>query len=168
MSSIHDLAQALQDSRIGDGIAESRHLFPILEGTHLLSLSFSVGLILLTDLRLIGVFWRHVPVTTVLHQLRPFILSGFAVLFISGGLTFCSEAATIMASPVWTVKMILVALGGLNALYFEFVIAKRPEVVENHPVLPRSVKYAGLASLTIWTLVIICGRLLAYIPRWNS
>ncbi len=168
MLSIHELAQALQDSKFGDTIAESRYLYPIFEGTHLLSLSLSVGLIFLTDLRLIGVFWRHVPVTAVLHQLRPFILSGFAVLFISGGLVFCSEAATIMASPLWTLKMVLVALGGLNALYFEFVIAKRPEVVENHPVLPRSVKYAGFASLTIWTLVIMCGRLLAYVPRAGS
>jgi hypothetical protein len=168
MSSISQLAQALQDSRLGDSIAESRYLFPILEGTHLLSLSLSVGLIFLTDLRLIGVFWRHVPIGTVLYQLRPFILSGFALLFLSGGLVFCSEAATIMASPLWSLKMALVALGGLNALYFEFVIARRPEVVQNHPVLPRGVKYAGLASLTIWTLVIVCGRLLAYVPRWAS
>ncbi len=168
MTSLHELAQALQDSRIGDAIAESRYMFPIFEGTHLLSLVFSVGLIFLTDLRLIGVFWRQVPLTEVLHQLRPYILGGFAVLFVSGGLVFWSEAATIMASPLWSIKMVLVAAGGLNALYFELVIAKRREVAENHPVLPSSVRYAGLASMTIWTLVIICGRLLAYVPRWGS
>jgi hypothetical protein len=29
------------------------------------------------------------------------------------------------------------------------------------------VKLAGLASLTIWTLVVICGRLIAYLPHWS-
>jgi hypothetical protein len=78
---------------------------------------------------------------------------------------FWSEAATVVVSPLWTVKILLILLGGLNALYFEFVIAKRPEVVENRAPLPPSVRYAGLASMTIWIVVIICGRLLAYLPR---
>jgi hypothetical protein len=38
-------------------------------------------------------------------------------------------------------------------------------VLENRTPLPRSVRTAGLASITIWTLVIICGRLLAFIPH---
>jgi predicted outer membrane lipoprotein len=62
-------------------------------------------------------------------------------------------------------KLLLIAFGGLNALYFEFVIARRPEVLENRTPLPRSVRNAGLASIAIWTLVIVCGRLLAYIPH---
>ncbi len=168
MSVLTELAERLQDSQIGDAIAESRYLFPIFEGTHLLSLSFSVGLIILTDLRLMGLILRHVPVTEVLRQLRPYALGGFVVVFLSGGLVFWSEAATVMASPLWTIKMVLVALGGLNALYFELVIAKRADLDGNPEVLPRSVKCAGLASMSIWMLVIICGRLLAYIPRWGG
>jgi hypothetical protein len=92
-------------------------------------------------------------------------LGGFALTFLSGGLVFWSEAATVVVSPLWTVKISLILLGGLNALYFEFVIAKRPEVLDNRTPLPSSVRYAGLASMTIWTVVIICGRLLAYLPR---
>jgi hypothetical protein len=166
MSSILALAERIEQSQIGTAIAESRYAFPIIEGTHLLSASVSVGLIFLTDLRLIGVFLRHVPVTDFLHQLRPYFLGGFALVFISGGLVFWSEAATIIVSPPWFFKMALILLGVLNALYFELVIAKRPEVVKNCVPLPPSTKYAGVASITIWTLVIMCGRLLAYIPHW--
>ena len=46
----------------------------------------------------------------------------------------------------------------------EFVIAKRAPVRENHAILPVSVKRAGYASLVLWTLVIICGRLIPYMP----
>ncbi len=165
MSTIADLAERLQDTGLGPVIAESRYLWPIIEGTHLLSLSVSAGLIILTDLRLIGAFLPRVPVTVVLRALRPYVLAGFTLTFLSGFVVFWSEAAVVIESPLWTLKLLLIALGGLNALYFELVIGKRPEVLANRTPLPRSVRYAGLASMTIWTLVIICGRLLAYVPR---
>ena len=165
MSNLVALAESIEQSQIGTAIAESRYWWPIFEGTHLLSLSISFGLIFVTDLRLLGLWLRRVPVTDVLHQLRPYVLGGFALTFLSGGLVFWSEAATVVVSPLWTAKILLILLGGLNALYFEFVIAKRPEVVGNRTPLPSSVRYAGLASMTIWTVVIICGRLLAYLPR---
>ena len=165
MISIVAIAERIEQSGVGTAIAESRYWWPVFEGTHLLSLSISFGLILLTDLRLIGVFLRNVPVLDVLHQLRPYVLGGFALTFISGGLVFWSEAATVVVSPLWTIKCLLILLGGLNALYFEFVLAKLPGVIENRTPLPSGVRLAGLASITIWSLVIVCGRLLAYLPR---
>jgi len=167
MSSILELAETIQNSAFGVTLAESAYAFPIIEGIHLIGLSISVGLIILTDLRLIGVFLRHIPVLDVLHGLRPFVLGGFAVIFISGSLLFWSEAATVLASPPFPFKLFFIFLGGLNALYFEFVLAKQKPVQENHAVLPKKVRYAGLASLTLWTLVIICGRLIPYIPEWS-
>jgi hypothetical protein len=164
LSGIVEIAEHIEQSRIGTAIAESRYWWPIFEGTHLLSLSISFGLILLTDLRLLGVFLRRVPVIDVLHQLRPYVLGGFALTFISGGLVFWSEAAKIILSPLWMTKCLLIVLGGLNALYFECVLAKRPEVLANAVPLPSSVRLAGLASISIWAVVIVCGRLLAYLP----
>jgi hypothetical protein len=167
MTTLAAIADAIEATPIGTAIAESRYAFPIIEGTHLIALSVSVGLIFLTDLRLMGVILRQVPVTSVLHGLRPYVLCGFALVFISGGLLFWAEAATAIASPAWNFKFAFIGLGGLNALYFEFVIARRPGALTGRPTLPPSVRYAGLASFTIWTLVIICGRLIAYIPHWS-
>ncbi len=164
LAGIIGIAEDIEQSQVGVAIAESRYWWPIFEGTHLLSLSISFGLILLTDLRLVGVFLRGVPVTEVLHGLRPYVLGGFALTFVSGGLLFWSEAAKVIVSPVWNLKCLLIVLGGLNALYFEFVIARKAAVVENRVPLPSSVRYAGFASISIWVVVIVCGRLLAYLP----
>ena len=60
--------------------------------------------------------------------------------------------------------MLFMALAGANALYFEFVIAQRQPVRESHSILPSSVRYAGMASLGLWTLVVVCGRLIPYLP----
>lgn len=167
MSAILSLAQAIQDTQIGTALAESSIAFPIIEGIHLIGLSISVGLIVLTDLRLLGIILRHIPVTDVLHQLRPLVLGSFGAIFLSGVLLFWSEAATVVISPPFLFKFIFIALGGLNALYFEFVLAKQPAVIENHPQLPSNVRLAGLASIVLWTLVIINGRLIPYVTQWS-
>ena len=168
MQSITAIANAIEATSIGTAIAESRYAFPIIEGTHLIALSVCVGLIFLTDLRLMGLFLRQVPAADVLRSLRPYVLCGFALVFLSGGLLFWAEAAEVVASPAWVFKFAFIGLAGLNALYFEFVIARRPGALSPERArLPRGVRYAGAASLTIWTLVIICGRLIAYLPHWS-
>jgi len=167
MSTLLALAERIEATPIGMAIAESRYAFPVIEGVHLIGLSISVGLIFLTDLRLMGVLFRQVPVTDVIRQLRPYVLGGFALVFVSGGLLFWSEASMLIESPAFPFKMLFMLLAGVNALYFELVLAKQSAVKENRPLLPRNVKYAGAASLALWTLVIICGRLIPYLPHWT-
>ena len=62
-------------------------------------------------------------------------------------------------------RSIFIAIAGLNAAVFEFVIARRPNALRGD-VLPASVRFAGLASLTLWSVVIVCGRLIPYLPQW--
>ena len=156
-------AEWIEESSLAIAIAESRYAFPAIEGLHLIGLSVAVGLLFITDLRLAGVILRKVPLTHVLHQLRPWVLGGFATIFITGGLLFFAEASVLVTSRVFGIKVLLIVLAGLNAAYFEFVIARKPAVRENHAALPASVRVAGLASLTLWSAVIVCGRLLPYL-----
>lgn len=165
MSYVFELAQSIQSSSVGVAIAESALAFPLIEALHLIGLSVSVGLIFLIDLRLVGVFLTRVPVTDLLHQLRPLVLGGFALIFLSGALLFWSEAATVIRSPAFPVKFLFIAIAGVNALYFELKLAKQPAVVENRPALPKNVRYAGLASLASWSAVIVAGRLIPYLPN---
>ena len=86
--SLIGFAQVLYDSEIGTAIRESLFVFPFIEGTHLLTLSISVGLIALVDLRLVGLFFRDTPASQLIRQLRPWLLGGFAVQFVTGLLLF--------------------------------------------------------------------------------
>jgi uncharacterized protein YacL len=167
MSTLYALAEQIEASAIGVAIAESRYAYPVIEGIHLIGLAISVGLIFLTDLRLMNLFMKRVPVVDVLRHLRPYVIGGFIAVFISGGLLFWSAAARMLDSPAFVAKMIFMFFAGLNALYFEFVIAKRAPVLESHSVLPSSVAYAGVASFGLWTLVVVCGRLIPYLPSWG-
>lgn len=162
-----ELAQQLQDTAFAVSLAESRYAFPLVEGAHLIGLSFSVGLIALIDLRLTGWLLRRIPVIDVLRALRPWAIGGFIVTFASGFALFASEASTILASPVFAYKMVFLALAGLNALYFEFRLHRWRRAAAS-PVSvdpPASVLAAGWTSIGLWTLVVATGRLLAYIPH---
>lgn len=158
--------EQLEQTRLGAALAESIYAFPIIEGIHLIGLSIAIGLLFVTDLRLAGWVLKRIPAVVVLRQLRPWVLGGFAVIVISGSLLFMAEAATLVGSPAFAFKLIFIALAGINAAVFELISARRPHAFDRAGSLPAAVRFGGLASLTLWSLVIICGRLIPYLPRW--
>jgi hypothetical protein len=166
MSLLIEWAERLEQTSLGEAIGSSRYAFPIIEGTHLIGLSVAVGLLFITDLRLMGIFLKRVPVNTVLTQLRPWILGGFVVIVISGSLLFVSEATTLLAAPTFAFKILFMALAAANAAYFEFAVVPQANLRDNPAALPGKVVFAGATSLVLWSLVIVCGRLIPYIPNW--
>jgi hypothetical protein len=161
--SIIEFSQALYDSDIGTGIRESLFVFPAIEGAHLLSLAFSVGLIVLTDLRLVGLFLRDVPASDILRQLRPWILGGFAVQFATGILLFWSEAANVIQLPVFWLKLLVIFIAGLNVLWFDLKWVRQVDAWNIQPLPPGGVRLVGWASLAFWCVVVISGRLIPYL-----
>src|SRR5690349_7216080 len=84
--------QWLYDTKIGSGIRESVWVFPIVEGTHLLGIALSVGLLCWFDLRLMGVVFCDEPVSKIWRQVMPVAFVGFVLMFVSGLLLFWAEA----------------------------------------------------------------------------
>jgi hypothetical protein len=167
LAAIHTWAEGIELSPIGVAIAESRYAFMLFEGAHLIGLAFAVGLLFVIDLRLLGVLLRGVPVQRVLASLRPWVLGGFVVIFVTGGLLFWSAAGRLVLSPVFALKLLLIALAGANALYFETALKRNTAAQQQTAALPASLRAAALASLLLWSLVIISGRLIPYLPGWT-
>lgn len=166
MSYLFELAERIETSALGVAIAESHFAYPAIEGVHLIGLAISVGLIFLIDLRLIGLLLTRLPLEDVLRQLRPWVLGGFAATFISGVLLFWSSAARMLESPAFAFKMLFILLAALNALWFELIVARRYAAPALRVRVPFAFRCAGFASLTLWTLTLVCGRLIPYIPEW--
>ena len=167
METLIKLAETLEQSALGAAIAEGRYAFPLIEGIHLIGLSVAVGLIFLIDLRLLGIFLPSIPVRLLHRQLQPYVFGGFVIIIVAGILLLFSEATTVIISPPWPFKAFFFVLATANALYFEFVIARRSNALPEYGRLPNPVRYAASASLLLWVLVIVCGRLIPYIPHWT-
>ena len=161
-----ELARQLSDSEIGTALRESLILFPLIEGVHLLGLALSFGLIFFTDLRLIGVFMREVPVSQILDGLRRWIFAGFALTFISGFLLFWAEAESMIENPAFLVKSAAVVIALANAIAFELAWGKRGaawvDQVGLTAAAPAAARLAGWVSLTFWSIATVGGRLIPY------
>jgi hypothetical protein len=154
--------QWLYETKIGSGIRESVWVFPIVEGTHLLGIALSVGLLCWFDLRLLGLVLRDQPVSKIWNQVMPVAFIGFALMFVSGLLLFWAEAITAYRSVHFWIKLGLLVLAGINALRFETTAHKNMAEWDLAPVPPFQARMTGAISLILWTAIIITGRTMAY------
>jgi len=161
-SIVAKICRYLYDSRVGAGIRESIWVFPIVEGTHLLGIALSVGLLCWFDLRLLGWVLRDEPVSKVWQNIMPVAFVGFALMFASGILLFWAEALTAFHSVHFWLKMILLACAGINALSFESTAHKNMAEWDLAPVPPFRARMTGAISLILWTAIVVTGRTMAY------
>ncbi len=160
---LFDICQYLQDTNFGTSLRESQYMFPLVETAHVLGLGASVGLIIWTDLRLIGAALRKEPAIEVHSQLKPWMAAGFTLMFISGIMLFWSEAAKLYNSDTFRAKLIFLTVAGVNALIFETRESKTGEVARIQlGDLPARAKLTGWVSLICWIGVIVFGRWTAY------
>jgi hypothetical protein len=69
------------------------------------------------------------------------------------------------ASKAFRIKLILLALAGLNALTFHLTVYR--QAVE-WDVIPRRARLAGMVSLLLWIGIIAAGRSIAYGPGYDQ
>lgn len=138
--------------------------YPILEIIHVLGLGLLFGGIVLFDLRLLGVN-TALPLTTFADHILPWVWTGFALNITSGVLLFLSDAVTFGPNIAFQVKMALILLAGLNALWFQRRLfpAMQTAVGTSQAAASPAVKLAAAFSLVLWICVIIAGRLIAYL-----
>jgi Family of unknown function (DUF6644) len=161
-TTVANFCKWLYESKIGSGIRESVWVFPIVEGTHLLGIALSVGMLCWFDLRLLGVALRDEPVSKVWKQVMPTAFVGFALMFVSGLLLFWAEAWTAYHSIHFWIKLGLLVLAGINALSFETTAHRNMTEWDLAPVPPLRARMTGAISLILWTAIIITGRTMAY------
>jgi hypothetical protein len=149
-------------STLGVTVRESIWLFPVIETIHLFGVVVLVGAASVLDLRLLGVSFRDEAVSSLAERFLPFVWGGFAVMVVTGGLLFSSEAAKLYDSDVFRVKMLMIATAGLNAFVFHSLAYKSVGKWERDPVAPLSARLAGTLSILLWFGIVGAGRWIAY------
>src|SRR6218665_4107101 len=91
--------------------------YPALEVVHIIGIALLLGNLVLFELRVWG-FGPELPVRALARLALRLSLLGFAILGTSGLLMFAGQTEELLASRAFLVKMGLVLLAGLNALWF--------------------------------------------------
>ena len=143
-------------------IHQSLWLYPVIESVHVLSICLFLGLVIMLDLRLLGVTLREVPVSQAAGRLLPWAVVGFVPLTISGALLVYQEPLRAYDNIFFRTKAVLLILAGLNALLFHKGIYRSVSAWDFAKVTPARARMAGWFSLILWAGIVIAGRLIAY------
>ena len=160
--SLFEWCQWLQHTRFATAIAESDWLFPLIEGSHILALPLSVGMILILDLRLLGLAFCGGPAAKLVNNLLRWSSIGFAVMFLTGGLLLITQAGKAYGNTFFRAKLIFLLLLGINAAAYQILFYPKMAQWDTARGAPAGAKFCAGFSLAVWIGVIVCGRTMAY------
>jgi Tfp pilus assembly protein PilN len=158
--SIASLLEWIESTELSTAIREGALSYPIIGGVHLLGIALFGGMLLMTDLRLLGWAMQLRPVSDVVLQFRWWKRAGFVMVTVSGLLLAWCEPLKLYRSPAFWVKMALLVLVGVHALAFRARVYGNPAKLDT--AVTREAKLAASLSLFLWAGLIASGRLIAF------
>jgi hypothetical protein len=143
-------------------IRESLDLYSWLLVSHVVSMSAFAGLVLMMDLRLIGIGNMRTPFSQIHRTLFPWQMGMMMCSAATGLLLVFAEPLRFYGNFLFWIKVVLMAMASLNAVAFHRGTYLAVEKWDVDPVLPFGARLAGAVGLTLWVAVVVSGRLIAY------
>jgi hypothetical protein len=137
-------------------------MFPLMETIHFIGLVLLFGALLVVDGRVLGLC-RFMNMKAAMAFI-PVAIVAFALNLISGIFFVASQPLVYFENVVFQWKMALIVVAGINALWFWFGEHKELCQLADGEDAPFRAKVIALASIVIWVLVIIGGRMIPYGP----
>ena len=156
------IAESIQSIGFLTDFRESALVYPVVMSTHLACIAVFGGMILMTDLRLLGVAMTDRPIGVVGEKFRIWTRIGFCIMVTMGALLASSEAEKYTPNPFFWAKMTFLALVGIHALIFRPLVYNNTDEIDHSPTIPRQAKLAGALSLFLWFGILSFGRLIGY------
>ena len=153
----------MEQSYIGQMMRDSSWLFPGAEILHFFGLCLLIGSLMVVDLRLLGVI-RDMSYQSI-YRFLPISLIGFGINLLTGILFCFTDPFRYYPNIAFRVKMLLIVLAGLNALWFKFKI--HPLTLDNpaEADASKTAKLVAALSLLLWFGVIVMGRMIPYLEE---
>jgi len=156
-------AQWVQATGLFTAVRMSWYVYPAVMSLHLIAIAVSAGMILVTDLRLLGIALRDWPVSDVVDQLRWPKRIGFLVVATCGLLLAGSKAEEYYYNPFFWTKMSLLLLVALHGFAFRGSVYNKAAEFNRFKDMPGRAKLAAGLSLLLWISVACAGRAIGYV-----
>jgi uncharacterized membrane protein SirB2 len=151
----------LQGTSLSLAISSAPWVIPVLQMIHILAISSVVSSVVMLDLRLIGL-WRGVETPAALaRRLLPFIWWPLPILLVTGALLITAEPARSLENPSFAIKMSLLAAAIALTLVFQRTYVAHPAAANTH-LRALAARFIGVASIALWTGIVLAGRWIAY------
>lgn len=154
--------QQIYDLPLSNFIRENVNAFPVLESFHVLAIALVFGTILIVDLRLLGVAAHRSGARRLTSELLPYTWGAFVLAVITGAGLFISNAVSYAANTQFLIKLVALAVAGLNMAWFHSTAYQRIDQWDEDLPPPSAARFAGITSLLTWTVVIALGRWIGF------
>jgi uncharacterized membrane protein len=144
---------------VGSFVTDTPWMWPTCETLHFVGLSLLLGVVLLVDLRVLGVI-RGVSFQS-LHRLLPWAALGFAVNIGTGMLFFVGIPGQYTKNAAFYWKIGLAMLAALNAVYFTML--DEPWSLGPKDDAPLTTKIVAASAMALWLGVLYFGSMLPFI-----
>lgn len=155
--------QWLQFTGFFTALRGSAYAYPIVLSLHMIGIAFFGGMILMTDLRLLGWAMRKRSISDVVDQFRVPKRWGLLLTVTCGVLMFGSKAEEYYYNSFFRTKLILLSLVVVQELVFYRSVYAHPAALDRTPTVPGSAKMAAAVSMLLWISIACCGRGIGYI-----
>lgn len=153
----------IQQTAFFTAMRGSGWVYPIVLSLHMVTICLFGGMILMTDLRILGLAMRDVKVSEVINQFRTPKRVGFVIMVTLGIMMACCKAEEYYYNDWFRVKISLLILVGVHALIFRSRVYNRAAELDSASPLPISAKLAAGISLVLWISIACAGRGIGYI-----
>jgi hypothetical protein len=154
------LATWLESSWLHTKMVEVYWLFPLSETLHFLGLTVMFGALCVVDFRVMG-FGKFINMRAAMAFI-PVAILAFAVNLLTGIAFLAADAFRYFPNVAFQWKMALIAIAGINALWFWFGEHKELVQLADGEDAPFRAKLIAFLSILIWVIVIVLGRMLPY------
>lgn len=141
----------------------SGYVYPVILSLHMVALAVFGGLILMTDLRLLGIAMRSRPVADVIDQLRMTKRWGLVLMVTLGILLAGCKAEEYYYNIFFRLKLLMLALICIHAITFRRSVYAKAAEMDRSGVVPGNAKLAAGLSLLLWVATACMGRGIGYI-----
>lgn len=157
---LNDVALAISKSAPTLWIGEHFYAIPIFQVIHILAISASFASVLMINARLFNLAGHSSLEDTANRYLRV-IWWSLLVLVLSGALMIVGEPIREFINAVFWIKMVLVVIAILFAIWFHKSLAKR---FAGKAEASAGAKLAGVLLVVLWCMIMTGGRWIAYNP----
>jgi hypothetical protein len=152
----------LETSGVAVAMRQWLWLYPSVEIVHIVGFVVLVGAAFMFDLRLLGLS-RALPVSAMADHLLRWARWALVLIVPTGTLMFAAHATEMLENPAFRLKLLLIAAAFCNAGLFHRWPFRVVGDWDTDVPAPWAARLAGVLSLVLWSGVIACGRLLAYL-----
>jgi len=158
---LHDLFDYVANLESSIALRESQYVWSLFEVAHVISMCLFAGLIIMMDLRLLGIGNMQSPFSQLQKRLFPWQMVGMTFSAITGFVLVFGDPMRFYANIFFWMKILIMVIAAVNAMAFHYITYFSVDSWDSKTP-PFGAKLAGALGVLLWAFVIVSGRLIPY------